>query len=375
MKLKSCFISICLVFTASKAEDLIIDVFQSLIQKKPICQSLVPEMHRSGNAVNFVDVHLLSRFLKELAKYPCLVFAEDLPNQTLLNELFPQAEVYQVSADEHIDSLVNQVQLFAAAHGGYAAVLTQLPSRPDVTRQVQERIPQLCYLSIDGLFDQATGNAYLDMPKLLKLMKRRIHIVCTAALIPIRYNQRKNQYIRSLNVLRRYGYDPYVVESCVAGPTFLDEHCNNVCYTLSNDAQLRNKGVNESVSLLMALEKWQFKDDDIILKLTGRYLLQSDALLRFLENNEDVVALAKYAKENYSTVLTGCFAMRCDLMKKMYASFDYDWMEREMICVEHEVGPHLDELEKFGFKLVRAEHLGVEANVFGESGMDGIVYW
>ncbi len=369
MKLKVCFVVICLCFVATKAEDYIINAFRSLIEKQPVNMSLIPEPAFP------VDVHILSRLLKKVATGPCLMLTENVLDQTLLNGLFPKVQVHSVSPDVPVDLLISKILNFTNTHGGYVTVLTDLPSRTNDIQTVHQQIPHLCYISVDGLLNKDKAHIHVDMPKLLKLMKRNIRVVCTAAIIPRRYEQRKNQYIRSIQTLEGHGYSPYVVESCVAGPTFLDEYCNNVCYTLSNNAYLKNKGVNESVSLLMALQKWNFNDDDIILKLTGRYVLQFDKLLRLLEEADDVAAVAKFEQMDRSSVLTGCFAMRYDLMKQMYASYDYEKLEKEMICIEHEVGPYLEQLEKEGFKLIRLGLLGIEANVFGGGGSDKLTYW
>lgn len=228
-------------------------------------------------------------------------------------------------------------------------------------------------LAID-IFDDSL---YQEDP-VFRFKKQKVHVVCSAALIPHMYEQRKRQYIRSLKRISQLGYQPYVVESCVAGPTFFDEYSSRVFYSRSNDSSLKNKGVNESVSMLKAFEAWNDIDDnDMILKLTGRYYLQSDKILRFLENNPQVDALAKFEKMERVSVLTGCFAMKFGLFKEMLRAFDYDKMERELICVEHEVGPYLNMLARQGKKVVRVENLGVEANVFGFIGSHehDVVYW
>jgi hypothetical protein len=375
MKWKVCFVVACLFFIVIKTENPLINAFRSFIQKKPIFISLASESNQSGSSIERLDVHVLSRFLKEAAMNPCLLLTEESPDKALQESLFPKAEAFVVSPSMHIDLLKKHVLAFAKMHGGRVTVFTNLSARANDVQAMHQAIPQVSFIAVDSLLNQDEANTQVDMPKLLKLMKRNIRVVCTAALIPMRYEKRKNQYIRSLQALVSYGYNPYVVESCAAGPTFLDEYSNNVCYTLSNDARLKNKGVNESVSLLKALEEWNFNDEDIILKLTGRYFLQSDKLLRVLEELDDVAAVAKFGKFNYPYVLTGCFAMRCDLMKQMYASFDYQKLEKEMICIEDEVGRYLDALQKKGKKLIRLEHLGVEANVFRLHALDKLSYW
>lgn len=344
------------------------NTFQAMVHKQPIFQPLLSE-YRSGEPV---DVHMLSRFLKEAAEYPCIVLTRPGSDQELIAALFPKASVYQMSLEISHDAVIKQIQAVVNSNDGYALVFTHLGSDTALAQELHKNLPHIGVVAIDALFN---NSPLIDMPKLLRLMKRKIHVVCTAALIPIKYEERKFQYMRGINRIIDLGYHPYVAESCVFGTSFLDDCSKRVLYTSSNNAALKNKGVNESVSLLSGLWYWNFDDDDIILKLTGRYFLQSDAIIRLLEDDEDIVALAKFEKRDISSVLTGCFAMRCDLMKEMYASYDYDVMERDMICIEHAVGPYLDKLEEKGSKIIRVDCLDVEANMFFTQGTDEISYW
>jgi hypothetical protein len=368
----------CLGFVGLKADNYIINAFRSLIKQQPVNVSLVPEPPLPGDANNVVDVHVLSRFLKKVATGPCLLITETIPDQNILEKLLPKAQVSLISAESHIESVINQIQNFADTHGGYATILTNLPSQAHDTQVIRRQIPQLCYVDVEGLLNQDKANIQVDMPKLLKLMKRNIHVVCTAALIPRRYEQRKNQYIRALRRIVEFGYHPYIVESCVQGPTFLDDWSKDTLYSQTNDVSLKNKGVNEFKSLLYAFNDWNFDDDDIIVKLTGRYFFQADAFIRSLENMDNIDCAAKFVTvpvTGVDAVLTGCFAMRFGLFKEMLEFFDYDELERAMICVEHVVGPYLNNLSKKGYNVIRRKKLDIEANMFYTHGSNEISYW
>ena len=78
-----------------------------------------------------------------------------------------------------------------------------------------------------------------------------IRVLYTAALIDFCYNSRKDEYVKSLQVLKDYGVSsPYIVEAIQSGPyTFFDEYSVNVVYSNVNDERLNNKGVNEAKSM------------------------------------------------------------------------------------------------------------------------------
>lgn len=325
------------------------------------------------------DLNLLSRFLKELAKHPCVLLSPPIANFAVAKELFPQAVSCEAGADSWQNySWEKLAQNFIDAHPGYCVVLTNLgPMSLMLQHKIWQKNPHVCLLAVDDLISAINDDRFsIDIPKLLRLMKRRIHIVCTAALIPMKYERRKNQYIRSFNRLIEFGYHPYIVEPCEQGPTFLEDYSKHLFYSRSNDLSLKNKGINESVSILKAFNAWDFDEHDIIIKLTGRYFFLSDAFIRLLEDNEELMGAAKFEPfYNIDAALTGCFALRFDLFKEMLASFDYEKMEKESICIEHEVGPYMNTLAARGFNIARVEVLRVEANMFYTLGSEAISYW
>lgn len=195
----------------------------------------------------------------------------------------------------------------------------------------------------------------------------RAKIVCTAALIDTQFESRKKEYSTSLNILKEYGYqNPFIFEAIKSqGPTFLENYSDKVIYTGVNDARLRNKGVNEARSLAAGFKKCNFNDNDIILKLTGRYYFLSDALLNIIDNNEHIDAFVKV--DRYGQVFTGCYAMRYKLFKDMLGQLDYTRMEQKMINIEFEVARYLKRvIKRKGVKVMYIETLGLMAPIFGE---------
>lgn len=193
-----------------------------------------------------------------------------------------------------------------------------------------------------------------------------IKFFCTAALINNQYEIRKQEYIACLKRISELGYQPFVVESCVQGPTFLDDYATDVFYSQTNNPRLRNKGVNEAVSMLASFSHFNFQDDDMIIKFTGRYHMTSDRLIQLIKTNPEfdifVIAL-----NQYNQTFTACFAMRYRLLKEMLQNIDYTHMENHMVNFERILGDYAQKSSLNGIKVLFIhEPLGVVCRV-GES--------
>lgn len=178
-----------------------------------------------------------------------------------------------------------------------------------------------------------------------------IKILCTAALIPNDYESRKNQYIQSLLLLKRHGCDPYLVESVAPGPTFLDEYCNHVCYTHSNNTTFKSKGLNEALSMLIGLKKFKFDPNDTIIKFTGRYQLASDEFIRLAEDNPDADAIVR--AWNTWDAYTALFAMKTKYLLDFLENYiDYKKLHYVDFCIEHLFGSYIEKMKQEGAKII-----------------------
>lgn len=171
-----------------------------------------------------------------------------------------------------------------------------------------------------------------------------IKIVCSAALLDEKYEVRKQEYINAIERIKQFGFMPYIVESCKSGPTFLDQLSDKVWYAKTNDFGLRNKGVNEAKALLNFFEHNKFNDDDIILKITGRYFFIDDSFLRYITNHLEYDAFVKdFRKPNgrERDMFTACFAMKYKYFVEFLQQLDLLKLEREMICIEWELADYV----------------------------------
>lgn len=199
-----------------------------------------------------------------------------------------------------------------------------------------------------------------------------VRIILTTALTSNYFEFRKEQYLKSFNILNDFGFkDFYIVEALSKhGPTFLEQYCNNVFYSQRNNPSLRNKGINEAKTILEALHNFNFDDEDMIIKMTGRYHWLSNGFFMLVQNNQDADAIVKY--DSVGQVHTLAYAMRCKHLKEMLRTMPYTFMESHMINLEHEVAQYINKKKLQGnFKVVATDQLNIEANLLGSSACPG----
>jgi hypothetical protein len=119
---------------------------------------------------------------------------------------------------------------------------------------------------------------------------------------------------------------PIIIENNGERKTFLDEFGVDVHYTDNNKCFFKHKGINELMDIKSAISAFEIKDDDIIIKITGRYKVINDSFFRtVLEEAESYDAFIKFfnvTEEKFmrNDCVLGLFAIRCKYLK----SFEYD---------------------------------------------------
>ena len=94
---------------------------------------------------------------------------------------------------------------------------------------------------------------------------------------------------------------PIIVENNGLRETYLDELSCDVVYTTNNVSNFAHKGVNELLDIKEVINKYNIQDDDIVIKLTGRYkLLELSAGVRaeqtLIEGDSKLVILQSEGK-------------------------------------------------------------------------------
>lgn len=164
----------------------------------------------------------------------------------------------------------------------------------------------------------------------------RIYMIITTSLIKEQYELRKQQYIAGINsVLKNIENKDItiiIVENNGQRKTFLDDFSFNVLYTNSN-LQNINKGNKELQDIQTAIKTYNIKDDDLIIKFTGRYLLNDNNKFINLvyENQNDYDCFVRYGSymnpiaetKQVKDCVTGLIAMKSKYIKKIkFCNFD-----------------------------------------------------
>lgn len=162
-------------------------------------------------------------------------------------------------------------------------------------------------------------------------------VLATSALIDNHYHRRQWEYEESFSAINRFGYDLYVVECYKEiGPTFIEDFSKNVYYSNVN-LSLKNKGVNEANALIAAFRHFNFNPDELIVKITGRYILENNSFFIDTEKFDCIY------NPRGDQAFFGCFALRAKIFYDMLCSFDKLKMEKDMINIEYLIAKYLED--------------------------------
>lgn len=145
------------------------------------------------------------------------------------------------------------------------------------------------------------------------------YILCTAALRDLFYGQRKEEYINCFSRCKEFGFEPYIVEALnpFDSHTFLNDYSNHVLYMGLHKTDVE-KGIHEARSIIAAIDYFNFKNEDMVIKLTGRYFLDNHSFLKTVQSSKNSHINAFVSFKNDLWADTGLFAMRVRDIKKMY---------------------------------------------------------
>ena len=162
-----------------------------------------------------------------------------------------------------------------------------------------------------------------------------IYIIITTSInnkVGIKNNiHRQNRYIESINQLLELTKDhldikTIIVENNGLRQTFLDDLKCDVCYTDNNKVNYAHKGENELLDIKEVIERYQIKDDDTIIKLTGRYRLLNVNFINLVKKTNDCDAFLKFfnvctKQYMYDDCVLGLFAIKCKYLKEFRYAF------------------------------------------------------
>jgi hypothetical protein len=151
-------------------------------------------------------------------------------------------------------------------------------------------------------------------------------------------NERKDRYLYAIGeTLKNLPHEikPLIVENNGKRETYLDNFYHHhrqhvkVFYTENNKQQFKSKGANELMDIKEVIERYGIEDDDIVIKLTGRYRALSPKFFKeVIQNENNFDAFVKFFGtcslkfEEYDCIL-GCYAMRAKYIK-LFSEYSID---------------------------------------------------
>lgn len=132
--------------------------------------------------------------------------------------------------------------------------------------------------------------------------QRPVHLIITSATIPrddcfetlgYGYDLRVEDYVKSFDSVRNFSkkFASITILETVAAEKidYLEQSGFPVVYSKMGNFFL-NKGANEVIHIENFLKNGNFKEDDLFLKLTGRYLLRNTNILGYLKPGTEFLA-------------------------------------------------------------------------------------
>jgi hypothetical protein len=117
-----------------------------------------------------------------------------------------------------------------------------------------------------------------------------------------------------------------VVENNGNRKTYLDDLNCDVCYTDNNKFNCIHKGENELLDINEVINQYKIKDDDIIIKQTGRYKILNLNFINLIKNNSQYDAFVKFfnvctQQFMFDDSVLGLFAIKCKYLKQFKYNF------------------------------------------------------
>lgn len=163
-----------------------------------------------------------------------------------------------------------------------------------------------------------------------------IYFLITTCLLEQDYEIRKEQYLNGINKLKDLSKDLdcklLITENNGKRETFLDHLGLEVFYTNNNQIRTGNKGIKELKDVWDSITHLNIHDDDLIVKITGRYILQENS--EFIEVlKKDTDCIMKYGNCQYTVThkvpecLTVLVAMKSKYVKKIKIPTEFENVE------------------------------------------------
>lgn len=161
---------------------------------------------------------------------------------------------------------------------------------------------------------------------------------------------RENQYINGISRAKKLLSDVknlkiIIIENNGFRKTFLDDD-SEVFYTRNNFLN-NEKGYKELKDILDCIKHYQIKDDDLVVKMTGRYII---------DDNSQFINVLKKSREYYDCIIkfgafyspidfpspdciTGLIAMKAKFIKKIGFPLENEVIEHKWASIANKIEP------------------------------------
>lgn len=151
----------------------------------------------------------------------------------------------------------------------------------------------------------------------------------------LRENQYKAGIASALDKIKGTQIVPIIVENNGERKTFLDDFGIDVLYTDTNNTKT-HYGNRELRDIMDTIKHFNIKDEDMIIKFTGRYPMIDNSFVKDIIENPETDCFLRFGSflnpVNYpmGDCITGLIAMRCKYVKLVefvpeYTSIEWSW--------------------------------------------------
>jgi hypothetical protein len=155
----------------------------------------------------------------------------------------------------------------------------------------------------------------------------KVYFILTSFISDPNDSVRKTQYTNGVNSVLSYTrdlskYKVIIVENNGKRPTYLDNLGVDVYYT-NNSKIGYQKGTTELLDTLDCIKKYNIEDDDFVVKMTGRYVLDKNSqfmeeLSRLDSTTDCIIHYGSYLKStDKNDCITGLIGMRSKYIKRI----------------------------------------------------------
>jgi len=200
-----------------------------------------------------------------------------------------------------------------------------------------------------------------------------MYLIFTASLHTSQWitnSNRDNEYVSAIQETLLHvpaSIHPIIVENNGKRSTMLDHFTHHgvpvpVLYTDNNRMQFKSKGVNELLDLQEVIRIMNIGPDDMIIKLTGRYVVRSSAFFDVvLQHSYDVYvkcyngSTQRYDQED---CILGMYAARAFYLQlwNPYSIENYPSAEKAFIRYIRMSGARIQEQEQLGLRCIYSDN-------------------